>query len=183
MFLLLDWLWEQHVLSFSLKEVNRNGHNYTSVCVIEICHYLYPSSLPPFLLPSSLSPSHHLTLCLSVCLYMALSLYLSVCIYLSILRHITVLKYFFPLLVSVCLSVLSLCLSERGERLHWGFKNMILYQFYFSYRMSHGLLMVRWIVGSIPNFWFQPVLQIGVTKTVVCAVLSVKWCIWKIPSW
>ena len=96
---------------------------------------LVPPSAPPPLFSLSLPPS----------------LSLSVCLYLSILCHITVLKYFFPLLVSVCLSVLSLCLSERGERLHWGFKNMFLYQFYFSYRMSHGLLMVRWIVGSIPN--------------------------------
>ena len=45
-------------------------------------------------------------------------------------------------------------------------------------------LMVQWVVGSILHgvdplnyFSFQPVLQTGVTKAVVCVILSVGWCI------
>ena len=47
-------------------------------------------------------------------------------------------------------------------------------------------LMVRWVVGSILHgvdplryFSFQPVLLFttGVTKAVVCVILSVGWCI------
>ena len=45
-------------------------------------------------------------------------------------------------------------------------------------------LMVRWVVGSILHgvdplsyFSFQPVLHDWLTKAVVCAILSVGWCI------
>ena len=45
-------------------------------------------------------------------------------------------------------------------------------------------LVVRWVVGSILHgvdplryFSFQPVLHDGVTKAVVCVILSVGWCI------
>ena len=47
--------------------------------------------------------------------------------------------------------------------------------------------MVRWVIGSILHgvdpltyFWFQPVLHDWSTKAVVCDILSVGWCIYKI---
>ena len=46
-------------------------------------------------------------------------------------------------------------------------------------------LMVRWVVGSIPHgetieLFLVPA-SAGVTKAVVCAILSVRWCIKQEP--
>ena len=57
-----------------------------------------------------------------------------------------------------------------------------LYYNKYDYTSSFEKLMVRWVVGSVlhgvdPLSYLSQCSMTGVTKAVVCAILSVGWCI------